>query len=93
MVVDDGGKVECDVILGHADLARYFDNLDLDVDLDQALRERVDSDQTGVDSASESTESRDETDVSLADWFVWVGTDHAAWNGTEETDAGSQRVD
>ena len=36
-VVDDGCQLEGDVVLGHADLLGNFDDLDLDVDLDELL--------------------------------------------------------
>jgi hypothetical protein len=40
-VVNDGRQVQCDVVLGHAYLLWYLDDLDLDVDLDKVLGEWV----------------------------------------------------
>lgn len=37
VVVDDGGQVEGDIVLGHADLARDFDDLDLHIHRREAL--------------------------------------------------------
>lgn len=54
LVVHDGGQDERDVVFGHADLARYFDGLYLDVDGLEVLTEGVDLDQTGIDGAFES---------------------------------------
>jgi hypothetical protein len=65
VVVDNGGQVEGDVVLGHANLLRYLNDLDLDIDLDKTFTERVDLDETGINSAIESTEFGDETDVTL----------------------------
>lgn len=59
VVVDNRCEVDGDVVLSHADLLRDFNNLDLDVDLDELLRERVDLDETRVDCAVEASELRD----------------------------------
>ena len=93
MVVDNRGELESNVVLGHADLLWHLDNLDLDVDLDEALREGVDLDKTWVDGAVEATKLGDETDVSLGDGLVWVWANDAARDGSEGTDAASERVD
>ena len=37
VIVDDGGEVEGHVVLGHADLLRNFDDLDLDIHLNELL--------------------------------------------------------
>lgn len=55
------------VVLGQDGLVRQLDDLDLHVDRVHPLRERVDLDQPGVDSAVELSEARDESDVALAD--------------------------
>jgi hypothetical protein len=78
---------------GHADLLRHFNNLDLDVDLDKRFRERVDLDETRVDSASETTELGDETNVSLLDGLVRVRAAETARNGSESTDGRAEGVD
>ena len=74
-------------------MTRHFHDLDLDINLDETLRERVDVNETRVTSASETPEFGDQTNVSLRDWLVGIGTDDAAGNGTEETDTGSEGVD
>lgn len=93
VVVDDGGQVQGDVVLGHADLLGHLDNLDLDVDLDDALRQRVDLDQAWVDGLVEAAELGDEADVALVDVLVGVGAADAAWDGAEGTNQGAQAVD
>lgn len=79
--------------LGHADLLGHLDNLNLDIDLDERLRERVDLDETRVHSSCETSEFGDETDISLGDGLVWVGADDAARNRSQVTDDGAERVD
>lgn len=69
LVVDDGREVEGHVVLGHADLTRHFDDLDLDVDGGQVLAERVHLDQTGVDRALEAGGSQNSS-------FVCCGNVH-----------------
>ena len=93
VVVDNGGEADANIILRHADLLWYFDDLDLNIDLDELLGQRIDLDKTRVDSAVETAEFRDEADISLADGFVGVGADNAARDGTAETDAGPEVVD
>ena len=93
VVVDNGRELKGDIVLGHADLLWDLDNLDLDIDLDETLRERVDFDKTWVDGAIETTEFGDETDVALRDGLVWVGAADAAWDGAEGTNAGTESVD
>jgi len=67
--------------------------LDLDIDLDQLLGERVDLDKTGVDSTVETTELCDETDIPLGDGLVGVGADDATGDGAAESDACTERID
>lgn len=43
------------------------DNLDLHVDLNQALRQRVDLDKTRIGGSRESSKLRDKTNVALCD--------------------------
>ena len=93
MVVDDRSQVEGDIILRHADLARYLDDLDLDINLNKALAERVDLNQARVDSAIEAAKLCDKTDISLRNWLVGIGTDETAGDGAHETDAAPERVD
>lgn len=75
VVVNNRGKMQVDVVLGHTDLTRDFDDLDLDVDLDEIFGERVDFHETWVDCACEAAKSGYEADVSLGYGFVWVGAD------------------
>jgi hypothetical protein len=82
-----------DVVLGHADLLGDFDDLNLDINLDKLLGERVDVYKSWVDGASETTELGNESDISLAYWLVGVGTAETAWDCTECTDDASKRVD
>ena len=87
VVVDDAGEVQGDVVLGHADLLGHLDDLDLDVDLDELLGERVDLDEARVNGAVEAAEFGDEADVALRDGFVGVRAYDAAGDGAEEADA------
>lgn len=68
-------------------------NLNLDVDLNQLLRERVDLDETRVDSASKTTEFGDETNITLRDRSVGVGADDTARNSSKVTNDGTKGVD
>jgi hypothetical protein len=74
-------------------LAGNLDDLNLDIHLDETLRERVDLDETGVDSAREATELGDQADIALRDGLVGVGADEAARNRSAETNAFTQVVD
>lgn len=93
VVVYHGGEVEGDVVFGHADLFGDFDDLDLDVDLNQFFGEGVYFDEARVDGAVEAAEFSDEADVALGDGFVGVRADDAAGDGAAETDAGAEGVD
>ena len=74
-------------------MEKHANDLDLDIDLDQFLRQRIDVDKTRVDCAIEATEFGDETDISLADSLVWVRADDAAGNGAHATDEGTESAD
>lgn len=89
VVVDDGGEVKSDVVLGHADLLGDLDNLDLDVDLDETLRKWVDLDETGVDGLVEAAELGDEADVALVHVLVRIRAANTAWDSTDRTDDGT----
>ena len=93
VVVDDRCEVERDVVLCHANLTWHLDDLNLDIDLNEALGERIDENETGVNGTSELAELGDQADVALRDRLVRVGADNTAGNSTEETDARSKRVD
>lgn len=55
LVVDDGGEIESDIVLGHANLARHFDDLDLDIHGLETFADGVDLDETRVHGALEAT--------------------------------------
>ena len=93
VVVDDRGEVHADVVLGHADLLGYLDNLDLDVDLDQVLAEGVDLDEARVDGLVELAELGDETDVALANSLIRVRAADAAGDRTNRSDDCAKGVD
>lgn len=71
----------------------HTNDLNFHVDLDEFLRQRVDFHETWIDSAIEATELSDQTDISLADWLVWVGANEAARDGTTATDERTKGVD
>lgn len=54
LVVDDGGQIESDIVLGHADLAGNLDNLDLDVNRPEILADGVHLDKARVDGTLEA---------------------------------------
>jgi len=62
-------------------------NLNLDIDLDEAFAEGIDLDETGINRTIESTEFGDQTDITLRDRFVGVRTDNTAGNGTHSSNA------
>lgn len=93
MVVDDGRESQGDVVLGHAHLLGNLGGLDLDINLDETLAERIDIDQTGVDSLVELAELGDETNITLLDVLVWVGADDAAGNGTHASNESTEGID
>ena len=66
---------------------QHTNNLNLDIDLDELFGQRIDLDKTWVDCAVEATKFGHETDVSLADWLVWVGADDTAGDGSYASDA------
>lgn len=74
-------------------LETLTNNLNLDIDLDQALTERVDLDQTGVDSLVEAAKLGDKTNVALAHALVGVRADDAARNSTHSSNDSSESVD
>jgi hypothetical protein len=60
-------------------------NLNLDIDLNKTFAERVDLNETGINSAIESTEFGDQTNVTLRDRFIGVRTADAAGEGTHSS--------
>lgn len=93
VVVDDGGEAEGDVVFGHANLLWDFGDLNLDIDLDEVLAERVDLDKTGVDGPVELSKLGDETNVTLLDSLKRVGTADAAGDSSHGTHAGTKSID
>jgi hypothetical protein len=93
VVVDDGGEAQGDVVLCHANLLWNLCSLNLDVDRDETLAERVDLDETRVDSLVETTELGDKTNITLLDVLVRVRADYATRNGTHGTNASTEGVD
>lgn len=93
VVVDDAGEVEVDIVLGHAHLLGDLDDLDLDVDLDKALGQGVDLNQTRVNCLVEFAELSDKADVTLADVLIGVGAADAARDRAEGSHAGAEGVD
>jgi hypothetical protein len=93
VVVDNGGEVEGDIVLGHADLLGNLGDLDLDVDLDEILTERVDLDQTGIDGLVELAELGDKAYITLLDSLEGVGAADAAGDGSHGSHAGSKSID
>jgi hypothetical protein len=60
-------------------------NLNLDINLNKTFAKRVDLDETRINSAIESTEFGDQTNVTLRDRFVWVRTADAAGEGAHSS--------
>lgn len=67
---------------GHV-IARHTNYLDFHIDLDQLLAQRVDLDETGINSTVESAEFGHETDIALLDGLVGIWADAAARNGAQ----------
>ena len=74
-------------------MTRDLDDLDLDIDLDEAFGERVDLDKARVDSAREATKFGYQADITLRDRLVRVGADEAARNCSAETNQVAKIVD
>jgi hypothetical protein len=70
--------MELAIVFGNAMSDMLTNNLNLDIDLDKTFAERVDLDETGINSAIKSTEFGDQTNVTLRDRFVGVRTDNTA---------------
>lgn len=85
--------MESNIVLGHADLLRDLHNLDLDINLDQLLAERIDLDKSRINSAIETSELGNESNVALIHWLIGIWTNDTAWNGSHATNAATERVD
>lgn len=93
VVVDDRRQLQRHVVLGHADLLGHLDDLDLDVDLDQALAQRVDLDEARIDRLVELAELGHQADVALVHLLVRVREAEAARDGAERPDDLADAVD
>ena len=93
VIVDDRRQMHGDIILGHAHLLGHLAKLDLDIDVNQPLGERIDLDETGVDGTVEASKLGDQTDIALGNGLVGVRADEAARNRAEDPDAVAQSVD
>lgn len=71
----------------------HTNNLNLDINLDNAFAERVDLDETGVDGLVELAELGDETNIALVNLLVRVGTADAAGDGAEISHDGAEGID
>jgi hypothetical protein len=78
---------------GHANLLRHLHNLNLNIHLHKLLRQRVDLDETRVNSASKTAEFRHEANVSLLDGLVRVRAAETAGDRTESPDRRAEGVD
>ncbi len=85
VIVDNTRQVQSHVILGHADLLRDLDDLDLDVHLDQPLGKRIDLDEARVDGAVETTELGDQSNIALVDGLIGIRADDAAGHSAAGT--------
>jgi len=74
-------------------LLGHLDDLDLDIDLNERLAERVDLDEAGVDCLVEFAELGDEADISLPYALVGVRAAYAAWNRAEGSNNSTDAVD
>lgn len=75
------------------DSLRHTNNLNLDINLDNALAERVDLNETGVDGLVELAELGDKTNITLVNLLVGVGAADAAGDGAEISHDGTEGID
>jgi hypothetical protein len=92
-IVNDRGELQRDVVLGHADLLGNFDNLDLDVDLDELLGEGVNVDETWVDGSRKAAELCYQANIALRHGLVGVWAAETAWDCAEGADDTTEGVD
>jgi hypothetical protein len=64
---------------------KHTNNLNLNINLDEAFAERVDLNKTRVDSAIETAKFGDQANIALRDRFVGVRTDDTAGDGTHSS--------
>ncbi len=82
-----------DIVAGHACLLGNLDDLDLDVDLNEALAERVHLDETGIHGLVELAEFGDQANVALLYALIRVGAADAARHGAESANQSAQAID
>jgi hypothetical protein len=63
----------------------HTNNLNLNINLDEAFAERVDLNKTRVDSAIETAKFGDQANITLRYRFVGVRTDDTAGDGTHSS--------
>src|ERR1700753_2078500 len=68
-------------------------NLHLNVDRDETLRQWVHLDQTRIDCACKATKPGDQAYCSLLHWTIWIWANNAAWNSTASSNDGTKAVD
>ena len=64
----------------------HTNDLNLDIDLNEALAKRIDLDKTWINGTIESTELGHQTNITLRDGLVGVGADDAARNSSHIAD-------
>lgn len=108
LVVDDGGEIEGDIVLGHANLARHFDDLNLDihgldlfadgVDLDEARvhgaleAASMSMDNSGEIGSHEPSELGNQANFTLGDRLEWIRATDTAGNSSQESNAFTQSM-
>jgi hypothetical protein len=92
-VVNDRRELQRDVVLGHADLLGDFDDLDLDIDLDELLGEGVDVDETRIHGAREATELCYQANIALRHGLVGVRAAETAWDCAKGANDTAKGVD
>lgn len=78
---------------GQRERVSHTHYLNLDVHLNELLREWVDLDEAGIHRTRETAKSSHQADITLSNGFVRVRTDDAAWNGAEATHDSSEGTD
>lgn len=89
VIVDDRGQMQSNIVLGHADLLWHLDDLNFDIDLNELLAERIDLDETWIDSSIKASKLGDKTDIALIHWLIGIRADNATRNGSQTTDTRS----
>lgn len=61
--------------------------------MNELLGQRVNFDEARINSTVESAEFGDKSDIPLLDGSIWVRTDDAARNSSQEADKWSESID